>query len=94
MDKYSEDKYDYDEEEDDFSEELSKYKHAKESSVHGKGGPPKDKAKRPVMKGQQQQQHQHQCMFVSSTCVYLPEQHTSYLPIVKTCPALYKLCIQ
>ncbi|KAA0718349.1 Zinc finger CCCH domain-containing protein 6 [Triplophysa tibetana] len=60
MDKYSEDKYDYDEEEDDFSEELSKYKHAKESSGHGKGGPPKDKAKRPVMKGQQKQQQQQQ----------------------------------
>ncbi|XP_056616990.1 LOW QUALITY PROTEIN: zinc finger CCCH domain-containing protein 6 [Triplophysa dalaica] len=63
MDKYSEDKYDYDEEEDDFSEELSKYKHAKESSGHGKGGPPKDKAKRPVMKGQQKQQQQHQHQF-------------------------------
>lgn len=55
---YSEEKYDYDEE-DDFSEELSKYKHAKESG-HGKAEP-KDQAKRPIMKGQQKQQQQ-QCM--------------------------------
>lgn len=55
---YSEEKYDYDDE-DDFSEELSKYKHAKESSGRGRGGPPRDQAKRPIMKGQQQQ-----CMFV------------------------------
>uniref|UniRef100_A0A8C2L396 Zinc finger CCCH-type containing 6 n=1 Tax=Cyprinus carpio TaxID=7962 RepID=A0A8C2L396_CYPCA len=53
---YSEEKYDY-EEDDDFSEELSKYKHAKESSGHGKAGP-KDQAKRPIMKGQQKQQQQ------------------------------------
>ncbi|KTG03031.1 hypothetical protein cypCar_00017507 [Cyprinus carpio] len=52
---YSEEKYDYDEE-DDFSEELSKYKHAKESG-HGKAEP-KDQAKRPIMKGQQKQQQQ------------------------------------
>ncbi|KAG1924575.1 zinc finger CCCH domain-containing protein [Pimephales promelas] len=51
---YSEEKYDYDDE-DDFSEELSKYKHAKESSGRGRGGPPRDQAKRPIMKGQQQQ---------------------------------------
>ncbi|XP_051503784.1 zinc finger CCCH domain-containing protein 6 [Myxocyprinus asiaticus] len=59
MDKYSdysEEKYDYAEEEDNFSEELSNYKHAKESSGHGKAGPPKEQAKRPIMKGQQRQQ--------------------------------------
>uniref|UniRef100_A0A672KVU9 C3H1-type domain-containing protein n=1 Tax=Sinocyclocheilus grahami TaxID=75366 RepID=A0A672KVU9_SINGR len=40
---YSEEKYDYDEEE-DLRISLSKYKHAKESSGHGKAGP-KDQAK-------------------------------------------------
>ncbi|XP_051946034.1 zinc finger CCCH domain-containing protein 6-like [Xyrauchen texanus] len=54
---YSEEKYDYDEEDEDFSEELCKYKHAKESSGHGKTGPPKGQAKRPIMKGQQKQIH-------------------------------------
>lgn len=65
---YSEEKYDYDEE-DDFTEELSKYKHAKESSGHGKAGT-KDQAKRPIMKGQQKQQQQ--CMFVYLTWLRKP----------------------
>ncbi|XP_030628682.1 zinc finger CCCH domain-containing protein 6 [Chanos chanos] len=53
---YSEDKYDYEGEDDDFSEELSKYKQAKESSSSSqtKGG--KEQLKRSNMKGQQKQQ--------------------------------------
>ncbi len=65
LDKYSEEKYDYEEEE-DFTEELSKYKHAKESSGHGKAGH-KDQAKRPIMKGQQKQQQQ--CMMFTLTII-------------------------
>lgn len=55
MDKYS-DYSDY-EEEDDFSEELSQYRHTKGSGSPGQGkGGPKDQGKRQSMKGLQKQQ--------------------------------------
>lgn len=55
MDKYS-DYSDY-EEDDDFSEELSQYRHAKGSGSPGQGkGGPKDQGKRQGMKGLQKQQ--------------------------------------
>ncbi|KAJ8418035.1 hypothetical protein AAFF_G00137440 [Aldrovandia affinis] len=53
---YSEDKYDYEAEEDDFADEVGHYRQGKDCAVHSKGGPSKEPMKRPNMKGMQKHQ--------------------------------------
>ncbi|XP_056251330.1 zinc finger CCCH domain-containing protein 6 [Seriola aureovittata] len=55
---YSDDKYDYDEEEDDYDDDMSEYQQAKDSTSpgQGKGRHPKDQMKRGGMRGMKQQQ--------------------------------------
>ncbi|KAF5900364.1 zinc finger CCCH domain-containing protein 6-like, partial [Clarias magur] len=49
----SEEKYDYDDDQDDFCEELSKYKQAKEVTTSSKAGSSKEQGTKSIMKGQQ-----------------------------------------
>ncbi|KAI1894556.1 hypothetical protein AGOR_G00117000 [Albula goreensis] len=53
---YSEDKYDYEGEDDDFADEGGHYRQGKDCSMHSKGGTSKEMMKRPNMKGVQKQQ--------------------------------------
>ncbi|XP_068183859.1 zinc finger CCCH domain-containing protein 6 isoform X2 [Antennarius striatus] len=53
---YSDDKYDYDEEEDDYEDDMSEYPPSKDSSSHGKGRYAKEQMKRGNMRGMKQQQ--------------------------------------
>ncbi|XP_036402891.1 zinc finger CCCH domain-containing protein 6 isoform X2 [Megalops cyprinoides] len=55
---YSEEKYDYEGEDDDFAEEVCHYRQGKDGATpgHSKGGPPKEQMKRTNMKGVQKQQ--------------------------------------
>ncbi|KAG5831415.1 hypothetical protein ANANG_G00303490 [Anguilla anguilla] len=53
---YSEDKYDYEGEDDDFADDVGHYRPGKECAPHSKGGPSKEPMKRPNMKGVQKQQ--------------------------------------
>ncbi|XP_064173838.1 zinc finger CCCH domain-containing protein 6 isoform X1 [Anguilla rostrata] len=54
---YSEDKYDYEGEDDDFADDVGHYRPGKECAPHSKGGPSKEPMKRPNMKGVQKQQY-------------------------------------
>ncbi|KAJ8248247.1 hypothetical protein GJAV_G00239980 [Gymnothorax javanicus] len=54
---YSEDRYDYEGEDDDFADDGGHYRQGKESTAHSKGGPSKEPMKRPNMKGVQKQQY-------------------------------------
>lgn len=55
---YSDDKYDYDEEEDDYEDDMSEYPQSKDSASlnQGKGRHVKDQMKRGSMRGMKQQQ--------------------------------------
>lgn len=57
---YSDDKYDYDEEEEDYDDDASEYQQSKESSGQGRGRHVKEQMSRGSMRGMKQQQ----CMSV------------------------------
>lgn len=79
---YSDDKYDYDEEEDDYEDDMSEYPQSKDSGPQGRGRgrQSKDQMKRGSMRGMKQQQCMNETL--SNQIIYVVSKCTVYVAVV------------